>query len=334
MPVSNHYEKLAASAILVLGSPRSGTTWLAKIIDSHPDVLYRHEPDELAGPDQRAAPVDQISAWIRQRGLRSAAKRPFFAKSWRPVPLEFTRKSLSLALAAAQRIPMTAAPASRLALPDLVALHRRHKVRAAVKLVNWDGSLAVETMPDCRCCFILRHPCGQVASIMAGWADGRFAASGTGSGEPVDLAEAVSFAATKGVGKREFDALSDAGKLAWGWLAFNEPAVERLQHQPNARIVIYEDLCRQTESLSKDLFAFAGLEWQQQTAAFLAASTRGGQSLGYYDVIRVTAVVADRWRQSMSRPDQDAVRAIVRTSPLTRYWSDLAADVNDPAITQ
>src|SRR5262245_981732 len=25
--------------------PRSGTTWLGKILDSHPQTLYRHEPD-------------------------------------------------------------------------------------------------------------------------------------------------------------------------------------------------------------------------------------------------------------------------------------------------
>lgn len=31
--------------ILILGSPRSGTTWLAAIFDSHEDILYRHEPD-------------------------------------------------------------------------------------------------------------------------------------------------------------------------------------------------------------------------------------------------------------------------------------------------
>ena len=30
---------------LLFGMPRSGTTWIAKIFDSHPDTLYRHEPD-------------------------------------------------------------------------------------------------------------------------------------------------------------------------------------------------------------------------------------------------------------------------------------------------
>ena len=37
--------EVSGCPILILGAPRSGTTWLAKIIDSHPDVLYRHEPD-------------------------------------------------------------------------------------------------------------------------------------------------------------------------------------------------------------------------------------------------------------------------------------------------
>jgi hypothetical protein len=31
-----------SAPILTLGAPRSGTTWLAEIIDSHPDVVYRH----------------------------------------------------------------------------------------------------------------------------------------------------------------------------------------------------------------------------------------------------------------------------------------------------
>src|SRR6185312_4530492 len=33
--------------ILIFGLPRSGTTWIGKLFDSHPDTLYRHEPDSV-----------------------------------------------------------------------------------------------------------------------------------------------------------------------------------------------------------------------------------------------------------------------------------------------
>ena len=38
---------------IIIGAPRSGTTWLAKVFDSHTGVFYRHEPDQLAGRDFR-----------------------------------------------------------------------------------------------------------------------------------------------------------------------------------------------------------------------------------------------------------------------------------------
>jgi hypothetical protein len=326
LPRTQNWEQIAASAILILGSARSGTTWLAKIIDSHPDILYRHEPDELTCDTVWVSPAAQIATWISQRGLRSAAKRPYFAKSWRPVPLEFTRKGLAVALAAAQRIGVTSKLTATVGLPDLIAPRRLGQVRAAVKLVNWDGSGVVATMPDTRCCFILRHPCGQISSILAGWADGQFPTRQTGSGAPVDLAVAASFAGSRGINGAAFGALSNAGKLAWSWLAFNEPMIEALRSLPNARIVIYEDLCRRPEAVSRDLFSFAGLEWQPQTAAFLANSTRADRSNSFYDVFRITAAAAERWRQTMSRQDQHVVRSIVRGSPLVHYWPDLAAE--------
>jgi hypothetical protein len=304
-----------------LGFPRSGTTWLAKILDSHPDILYRHEPDELTPLQPGMPPATQIRALLRERGLRAAAKRPNFSKSWRPAGLHMIRMAFASVLAGAQRLGPTARLSARIGLPDLVALHRWRQVRAAIKLVNWDGTQAARTMPGTRGIFILRHPCGQIASVMAGLATRRF---GDSARAAVDMQAAESLAARHGINTNAFNALPDAAKFAWSWLAFNEPAVESLGSLPNARIVVYEDLCRDPVGISKDLFAFAGLDWQPQTGEFLGLSTRHPRDSGYFDVFRTTGIVAGRWRQSMSRADQESVRAVVRTSSLAKFWPDLS----------
>lgn len=320
----DRWSMLAASAILVLGSPRSGTSWLAKIFDSHPAVLYRHEPDELISAVAGLHPSAQLAAWIRQRGLRSAAKRPWFRKSWRPAALDATWRGLAATLAAAQRMPLTARIAASIGLPDLVPTQSWNSVRAAVKLVNWDGSLVARTMPEARCVFILRHPCGQIASIMAGLASKRFAGYAGESDAPMALAEAAAWASRHGVDTASFNALPENAKYAWAWRAFNEPAVHSMAGLRNARIVIYEDLCRDPEATTKDLFAFAGLAWNPQTAAFLGESTQDDRAAGYYDVFRKTPLVVERWRQTMTEQDQDCIRTVLRTSPLAGNWPDLA----------
>jgi hypothetical protein len=131
-PHNDRWQSLAESAILILGSPRSGTTWLAKIFDSHPDILYRHEPDELTPPTPGLNPTEQLRAWLRQRGKSVAAKRPYFRKSWRPATLDHTRVVIAATLALAHRLPVLSRSAERVGIPDLVAPNRWANVRAAM----------------------------------------------------------------------------------------------------------------------------------------------------------------------------------------------------------
>jgi hypothetical protein len=320
----DRWHLLAESTILVLGSPRSGTTWLAKIFDSHPNILYRHEPDELTRMTPGLDPASQIRQWLRQRGLRAAAKRPLFRKRWRPVPFDHTRNTLATMIKAAQRLPPLSPVARRIGLPDMVAPNQWRSVRAMVKLVGWDGSHATRTMPNVRCVFILRHPCGQIASVMAGLATRQFTGKAGQLEAHPHMAAAATLAGRHGVGATAFDALPVAAKYAWSWRAFNEPAVAALRDLPNARITVYEDLCRRPEAVSRDLFAFAGLDWRDETAEFLGISTCHDRPAGYFDVFRSTASVAERWRQTMCPSDQDAVRTVLSTSSLARNWPDLA----------
>lgn len=324
----NRWDRLAASVIFVLGSPRSGTTWLAKIFDSHPNILYRHEPDELVEANPELSPTEQVSEWLSQRGLRVAAKRPAFRKTWRPAPLDTARRVIGSVLAVTQRLMPIAHVTNSLILPDLIPSGRWRSVRAAIKLVNWDGAHATRTMPGARCVFILRHPGGQAASLLAGRATKQFAHMADKSGAPAELAVAAAWAARRGVDAAMFDALPDAAKFAWGWLVFNEPMVDELRTLPNAKLIFYEDLCRRPEAMAKEMFAFAGLPWHPQTEAFLSTSTNHERPAGYYDVFRDTDRVAERWRQTMSVRDQEAVQAVLDTSSLAQCWRDLAtADV-------
>ena len=311
-------------SIFVLGAPRSGTTWLAKILDSHPDVLYRHEPDEFVQPAPEMDPVTLLGTWVRTRTLRTAAKRPFFPKSFLSGPRLAFRIALASTLSGASRLPVAGKRLERVPLPDMVGINTAPNLRIVLKLVNWDATPIARALPHSRHLFILRHPCGQIASIIKGARQGRFGDMEAIGLSAADAASAAAHAARHGE-KADFASLPRAARLAWGWRAFNEKALERLGQQRNVKIVMYEELCENPVPIAKSLVAFAGLKWHPQVEGFLDQSTSHTGKSGYFDVLRSSVTAASQWRRSMSAEDQDAVCSVVSASPLARYWPEFAA---------
>ena len=330
---ANHLKnsELTQTAILILGAQRSGTTWLGKIFDSHPDVLYRNEPDEVRrGPPGAAgdALLATVSGWIHERSLRSAAKRPFFRKSWQSWPAYWLREGISAAFTAGARVPLFGGHMARITIPDLAPIERISGVRAALKSIAWcDGvGTFARMLPRSRTVVILRHPCGQVASVMRGAAQHRFTLREPGTKMPYNEQQAMARAANRGIKAAEFQALPAAAKYAWAWVAFNETALTALDGMPNARIVLYEDLCARPAELARELLEFAGLGWDKQTEAFISRSSNHRGSAGYYAVFRDSIAAAGSWRTKMPVADQDAVRDVVRRSPtLARLWPDIGS---------
>jgi hypothetical protein len=258
-----------------------------------------------------------VTGWIRQRNARTAGKRPFFRKSWQTTPAWLLRSSLAYAGAAAERIGFTGWP-----LPDMGDLRRAKVVIKSVRLCTGIGAFA-QAYPAGRVVLILRHPCGQVASVMQGARDRRFALAEPGTDMPFDEAVAVKFAAGHGVDEPTFQRLPDAAKYAWSWRAFNEPAWLAISGLSNAKVVVYEDLCAKPQAQAWAILAFAGLQLHSQTEAFLTRSTRFDGAAGYYDVVRNSVAAAERWRTAMAVEDQAAVNSVVRGSPLLGYWPDI-----------
>lgn len=326
-PIDTACGTLLSAPILILGAPRSGTTWLAKIVDSHPGVLYRHEPDEtLASPDvvTEAAIDGLVRRWVADRSPRSVTKRPFFPKSWQSGAGRGVRTLWATAAGAASRLPRPFNALAGWPIPDFAS---RPPAKVALKSVRWAQGAPVlaRTLPASRIVFILRHPCGQVASVMRGNRQKRFDLRTEGTDMPFDEARAVARAAAFGVSGAEFQALPDAAKYAWSWRAFNEPAYDALAPRPNVQVVLYEALCADPLASSRRILDFAGLDWNQQTEDFVARSTTHDGEAGYYAIFQNAVAAAERWRQTMNADDQAAVRSVLATSPLARFWPDLSA---------
>jgi hypothetical protein len=311
----------------VLGAQRSGTTWLGKIFDSHPNVLYRNEPDQLhpAPPDisTRETLRAVVSGWVRRNDLRSVGKLPFFRKSWQSAPAFMVRSALCFFLHFCTRLPVVRVWMTRCTVPDLGITGDKQGLVPVLKSVTWcDGvGIFADGLPDSHTIFILRHPCAQIASVLRGVEQRRFELRARYD-MPFNEAQVTSFAAARGVGRKEFQALPVAAKYAWAWLAFNETAFAALAGRPNVRMVLYEDLCNRPEAVTRELFAFVGLVWNPATEAFLARSTKRGRRSHYYSVLQDPSATANRWRSTMTPQDQAAVRAVVRASKLAQFWSD------------
>lgn len=315
--------KSRSGPVLLFGMPRSGTTWLGKVFDSHPDTLYRHEPDSGSALDgsmplfpeaSRATEYAQeatrfVEALPDNHSLRVTGKLPVFRKHGQStMAWQLRRASLLAGKVASRWLAIESAPEFR---------HRSATTVLVWKSIESLGRIGVlaRALPDSRAIHIIRHPCGYVASVLSGEASGLMPGTVAAS-EDYGILELL--LATEGARRRRlsleyFRSLHPVERLAWRWLLYNEKALADLQDQGNARLAVYEELCRDPAGGFCHLFEFAGLSWDPQTAAFVDASTHTENS-AYFSVFKDPERAAHGWRQKLAVRDQEQVLAVVAES--------------------
>jgi hypothetical protein len=173
---------LPQNIVFILGAPRSGTTWLAAIFDSHKDILYRHEPDialrgrSIPYPCARTAIArfrgDARNYLLRLAGLclRNTVRRPLlFRKRYRSAldtAIRLGRYCLLWLIAHGWQAADTFEIADRIG--------RGTSPRLLIKSVSACGraGLYAAALPEARLILIVRNPFGQVASMLRGTALG------------------------------------------------------------------------------------------------------------------------------------------------------------------
>ncbi|HET7306564.1 MAG TPA: sulfotransferase [Gammaproteobacteria bacterium] len=318
--------------LLIFGLPRSGTTWLGKIFDSHPETLYRHEPDNyprleaLPGfPSPAEAPehADFIRRFVAELPRRNdalvAAKLPLFRKAWRgPLQHRFLEAAALAAKIGARanlNVPVFGARADRIKPAPMV-------VWKSIESLGRLG-LLTEALTDARGIHLIRHPCAQISSVLRGERQGAFQDNSPTS-EFYDLFRSLlqlPQARRYGLTLDDLRRLRPVERLAWNWVLRNEKAIDDTVQSGRVRVVRYEDLCLDPEPVSRDLFDFAGLSWNSQSAAFVRESVQS-DAAAYYSVYKDPRHSVSRWRDELPADSAERILAILARSSLSGLYRE------------
>ena len=300
------------SPILLLGPPRSGSTWVSEVLAAVPNSLRVHEPD--SDPHQPFALLAKagigrypIIAAGDDAGRYGALWRAAFqsaerGRGLRDVPARALLRSTDLATRNAilfdtpdrrsrlveRGLRLTARPFS----PEPADLHVIKSVHSPL------AAGFVASLTDARVVVIRRNPLNAVASwLELGWLP---QVLGSGDAEERALGDELG-AAPPGP-----DAPIEA-RHAWSYSALTRCLdVEAAEH-PNWVVVQHEDLCNDPIGRFGDLFSRLGLDFDARIEATLASNDTAAEG---YTTKRVASEQAERWKTRLDARQVELITSI------------------------
>jgi Sulfotransferase family len=323
--------------ILLFGMPRSGTSWIGKILDSHPDTLYRHEPDAggaLAALPLGAAPAEAdryrevVNGFVRRlpamRSAKVASTLPLFKKRYYS-DFEFAWQRGAVWLSklgdrVVRDFPVMApSPYGKGVEPRIVWKSVESLLRLGV---------IVGALERCRAIILVRHPCGYVASQLRGESLGSFLQNDQTSedyGVFSILLDSV-HARRRGLTIEALKELEPIERFAWNWVLHHEIAFQDTEGVADCIRMRYENFCEEPVERARELFAFCELPWASETKAFIRASTSTHED-GYYSVFKDPHRAATRWKRELSAAQVARIYGVVRQSSLVELYPDDSPEV-------
>ena len=318
---------------------RSGTTWIGKVLDSSPEVVYLHEPDYIKRipclPYTTAA-QDYIEwePYIRQylSGLRSTCasrsilKRPSFSKSY---PKSLADKLAFHAFLGKMRVEQVL---NKMGFAPILSPWPKcvdHAKLTVWKSVEQTGNIGcfLKAAPEQQLLHVVRHPCGFVDSVMRGQQK-KLLTGGVPTSQDLGIFDYVArtkYAVKIGLKLRDWNRLSEVERLAYIWLVLNEQAILDGEGMPNYKLVYFEEFCLDPMQMTREVFDFVGLNVGLQTTRFVTSSTTSASASAsasaddttseqYYSVARNSMSVPRSWENRLSKESIDQILKIATLS--------------------
>ncbi len=320
--------------VLILGKGRSGTTWLAQILNSYEHCSYKHEPFlpkkqtrynqwlntiETENPDTLHQQLDALC-----RGCDwEVDMPPFPPKSFRQQNTRVLHGLYGLG----KRID---------AFKFLYEWYGKSPLTSEHSVLIKDVNFAVAKLSSlCNALnphmlLVVRNPFGNIASYLKGielnLMGTRKPQSFENTRRFLNSPEGESFAQYRD----RIDSMSLAQFEALRWRIEVEPVVEFAKTSDRCFVVVYEDLCADPHGKTAEIFDFVGWQLGQPTRDFIDRSISSGQPTDakklYYSVFRDPQQNASKWKTQLTREQITDIASIVCDSPLMDLWSDLPID--------
>jgi hypothetical protein len=316
--------------VLIAGTGRSGTTWLAKLLDASPQVLYRNEPDNWHGVPwfkdipSRVDPLPENDVFREPfaRGIERCLSThclqyvppPSFRKDFQRNGLFW---SVDVGLRAMRKLGLGDGPI--LEMPRFAFRQNPRAVHLVVKSVISNLRLAWihQQFPDYRLVLIIRHPGGYLSSSLRvhpkGDVDGfgrRSRLDGTLLPFPRPEFERYAEAYANG---------TDFERELIYWIVANETPLIALANSPALKVVVYEELCAEPERVLREVYEHCRIPFGESTLRFLRASTSEHQS-DDYGVFKDPKRVAWQWREEIDARQREMIESHLAGTRLAQFW--------------
>ena len=291
--------------VIVVGLPRSGTSWLAKCLSFAPGFTYYREPDNwehVPGAERRFTYLyldgehdDPAYRQLLSRACAGQVATPY-TMSEDPGPL----------------LRFLGRPGRRLGERYPSLFFRKQHV--LVKLVYASLNLAwlSANLPHAQQVYILRHPCGQFESWKRlGWAP-----------QPERLLENPRLVREH---LQPFQDLIRSANGFWERVGAYWAATLYVVHRQSANgasrhIVAYEWLCGDPRDRFRELYRQLGLAWNDRAEAFVQRANAGGDGRPS-SLSRLAARQVDNWKDRLNREEIESCRRFVEPFGLPYYPS-------------
>lgn len=320
--------------MLVLGLPRSGTTWVAHVLGCAPGTVTVLEPDNektavsairpkhglgrfpVLQPGDEAGSYRDLWAWSLAGGEDTWGRRlggRLFLSSTPDEREALVSRHLSARLRLAGYLarptpgPGTATPVAT----GLGGTSGTGTGAARVVAKSVHACLATEWLADAFAVdvvVVLRHP----ANVLASWLELDL----PDRDRRLERLPAVQdrYMRRWGIGPPGPDPLD---RVVWQLGLMTAALEEAVARHPQWRVQVHEDMCVDPPDSFRRLYGELGLAWTGEVEAEIKQGDQPGSG---FDLRRRTEDMADSWRSRLGPSELDTLRRVLAMFPL-QHWS-------------